>query len=540
MKFLPLTLIVLFVAATSVADSISDKFTSLGKYIFSTSSNSEKLTELQNLVGDTITFDFPNLSYINIFSKEIPDTLWIKKRPKKNPKEGKHFNLSYVYKGVDVSDFSEGIKTPAADVERKPFIVAKADTKSIKVSSYREETNLVLTLIDPDDLSVIYCTIPYDIDFNFNISSGRINNLLKSLIGKSVWLNNSSSSYPHYISGTLKEGSHLISFINKKASTSSVKYLESNVNLDFIDPQGNSIPFKLISSSYSSSNPQFISDNYYKSNYMVHTIDSKLDESIGDDTNFPFSFVYIVGYPESSYKKLSQKIDPKTVSSHTWTDSYTYAPQEAMLVGGSLYSKGIKFYKMLLNGKAFFMKADDVVIPDEEKLKLDSLEKASADVQYNYFHHSLSLSNGIYQNKIVEASKALDGFRKYGLAIPSWEVYDESEYTEGTGLNISFYNPTDQMIKYIAITFQGYNAVDDPVGYPISKKCIGPIDPGFTGSYNFDYMWFSDIVEYAKIRSITVTYKNGSTKTISNPRQIEFPDDLYEFLNSSNPVENLM
>jgi hypothetical protein len=72
----------------------------------------------------------------------------------------------------------------------------------------------------------------------------------------------------------------------------------------------------------------------------------------------------------------------------------------------------------------------------------------------------------------------------------------------------------------------------------VTKRCVGPIDPKETASYNFEYVWFTDVVEYAKIRSITVTYKNGTTKTISNPKAIMLSDKVLETIFTSNPVED--
>ena len=114
-----------------------------------------------------------------------------------------------------------------------------------------------------------------------------------------------------------------------------------------------------------------------------------------------------------------------------------------------------------------------------------------------------------------------------------------SDYTEGTGIEIFFYNPTKQDIKYITITFQGYNAVDDPVGRPVTRKCIGPIAPDASVSYDFDYVWLTDIIDYAKIKSIVVQYRNGSTKTIYNPQSVMFSPELRDFFFMSNPVRDL-
>ncbi len=193
---------------------------------------------------------------------------------------------------------------------------------------------------------------------------------------------------------------------------------------------------------------------------------------------------------------------------------------------------------MIYQGKAFFMKAEDVKLSQEGKAKLDSLENSSNEVQELFWHKTLALNKAIYFSHLGEAIKEADSYSKYGLAIKSWSVYDESEYTDGTGIRITFFNPTEQVIKYISISFQGYNAVDDPYGRSVLKRCIGPIEPKETGSYRFEYVWPSDIVEYAKIRSITITYKNGTTKTIRKPSVIMLSDNVLETIFASSPVEN--
>lgn len=46
-------------------------------------SNDSKLELLQMLRGDTITFDFNGIEKTTLFSIASPDTIWIKKKPKK-------------------------------------------------------------------------------------------------------------------------------------------------------------------------------------------------------------------------------------------------------------------------------------------------------------------------------------------------------------------------------------------------------------------------------------------------------------------------
>lgn len=111
---------------------------------------------------------------------------------------------------------------------------------------------------------------------------------------------------------------------------------------------------------------------------------------------------------------------------------------------------------------------------------------------------------------------------KEGLGILKFEPYDVSEYTEGTGFRINVFNPTKKIIKYISISFVGYNAVNDKVinrmgsSYINSVKCVGPIKQYEDSEYEWDYIWFNDLVETIKLTSVNVQYMDGSTKQIAN------------------------
>ena len=89
--------------------------------------------------------------------------------------------------------------------------------------------------------------------------------------------------------------------------------------------------------------------------------------------------------------------------------------------------------------------------------------RCSPQEQEVFFHKSLNLFKRIYADELSNALTTFQSYMKYGLNIETWGVYDESEYTDGTGIRFRFFNPTDQTIKYITINFVGYNAVDDPV-----------------------------------------------------------------------------
>ena len=96
---------------------------------------------LKKFVGDTIMFDFSN-QYMDCFTVEQPDTIWIKKRPKKNPEIGKHYILNHAYKGVEVD---EKFFTPTSAINGKPFVV-------YSIKPYTSNEGCQILLLDLDNL----------------------------------------------------------------------------------------------------------------------------------------------------------------------------------------------------------------------------------------------------------------------------------------------------------------------------------------------------------------------------------------------------
>lgn len=133
-------------------------------------------------------------------------------------------------------------------------------------------------------------------------------------------------------------------------------------------------------------------------------------------------------------------------------------------------------------------------------------------------------------------TKFLKNGRIKGLTLLVSVIYDESEYTEGTSAKFVVYNPTQKTIKYLWFTVVGFNPVGDKVidrvkGVSnITLKGVGPIEKDESGTYEFDYVWFTDMVETFKIISIKVQYMDNTIKTISNVKEITFTDDMLNSL----------
>ncbi|MDZ4185408.1 MAG: hypothetical protein U1D97_10575, partial [Desulfuromonadales bacterium] len=118
-------------------------------------------------------------------------------------------------------------------------------------------------------------------------------------------------------------------------------------------------------------------------------------------------------------------------------------------------------------------------------------------------------------------------------------IYDQSEYTDGTGFNITYYNPTKKTIKYITTNVIGYNAVEDPIKdvsgkIKIKIKGVGPIKPNESAKYSYDYLWLTDLVEDSDIISIHIQYMDGSSKTVKSIKQATFDRHALDILKKFN------
>jgi len=197
------------------------------------------------------------------------------------------------------------------------------------------------------------------------------------------------------------------------------------------------------------------------------------------------------------------------------------------------YSAGrSKFYEILYNNTTYYISKENLLTVYDYYGQLENMESNRAD---SFRAHAQLVSELLYDDDSKKLLRFLSGCKSKGLAILDWSFYDESEYTEGTSVKINVYNPTAKTIKYIWFTFAGYNPVGDKVvdrrrGANITMKGVGPIKPEASGSYEYSYVWFTDMVETAKIITIKIQYMDGSFKTVANPKDIILPGKLYDLI----------
>jgi hypothetical protein len=192
------------------------------------------------------------------------------------------------------------------------------------------------------------------------------------------------------------------------------------------------------------------------------------------------------------------------------------------------------FLEVFYAGKTRIVLEDAVFLPPDQAKRFAALEPAQLEVSTEDWKLSSLLAR---KTELEKAMKALNATGRYGVGLLKASIFDVSEYTEGTGFKATVYNSTKKTIKYVTFTVVGLNAVGDPVkgGFVRSAPApmlrgIGPIEPGETGTYSKDYMWMTDIVESFRISSIKLEYMDGSSKVVSDIKNIRITAQDYDTL----------
>jgi hypothetical protein len=194
-----------------------------------------------------------------------------------------------------------------------------------------------------------------------------------------------------------------------------------------------------------------------------------------------------------------------------------------------------KYYITGYRGKIRYIKQKDVFLTKEGEKKIDALKDENLA---QMTEAAILDSNLVYESELKSLREKLNKTKSSGVAILNYQVFDESEHTEGTGYKISYYNSTKKIIKYITATIVGYNAVGDPVKSTFNRNSIlilrgvGPIQPEESATFQKSYAWHTDVVESMKITSLKVEYMDGTVANIKDPRSVALDDASYEFYTS--------
>lgn len=102
-----------------------------------------------------------------------------------------------------------------------------------------------------------------------------------------------------------------------------------------------------------------------------------------------------------------------------------------------------------------------------------------------------------------------------------------------TGAEFKIMNFSKKTIKYITFNFYGKNAVKDKVlyrqgAYSASRKGIGPVEQYETGSWSFDSVWLTDIVQSMSLTSVTIQYMDGTSRVVKVTDDMWLDQDLID------------
>ncbi len=187
-------------------------------------------------------------------------------------------------------------------------------------------------------------------------------------------------------------------------------------------------------------------------------------------------------------------------------------------------------YKVLWNSQSYLIEENKVLIKPEDESFLKSLDSIEQKEMTSKVIETVKIEGEAAKAKVESlVAKYKTKGNINGVLFKKSNVYDQSEYTKGTGYKAVFMNTGSKTIKYIWFTVKGINPVGDLVSTQ-TLKGVGPIKPNEEGIYEFDYVWFTDLVETTKLSTIKIQYMDGSIKTIQNGNDLIVGEKLYEFM----------
>lgn len=258
--------------------------------------------------------------------------------------------------------------------------------------------------------------------------------------------------------------------------------------------------------------------------------------SVGQIRFFAGDSILIIGY-EKCYPYGDMRAVPKGYYMAMYDTGSVFLPETSVSILGKWGSQISElsvndFIQLERNSRGYFndISAKRALKRLEETRISDSLENYRIHVQDSLNKILIHLQDSLETIRLKKLGDYVKKCELKGIGVFSFGAVDPSEYTDGTGVEMTFYNPTKKVVKYVYATVVGYNAVNDPViesgKTSHTLKCIGPIDSRVSGAYNFEYVWFTDIVETVKLTSIKVQYMDGTEKIISKPSDVIMPKEL--------------
>jgi len=193
-----------------------------------------------------------------------------------------------------------------------------------------------------------------------------------------------------------------------------------------------------------------------------------------------------------------------------------------------------QLYKGYALGKEFTFPASALSFNDETaKSFIESRGLAGADRRKEVAEQNDKKRSDEYlqdiidrTDRLLERINALEKFRQQKKILIVSQEYSFSDYQ--FGLKFKFYNCYQKTIKYINLTICAYNRVGDLQRDDIGRskqevRCIGPLEKGDVGSYDFDELFWdeNDIIHRLIVTNVKITFMDNSVVTYSGQKGVE-------------------
>ncbi|MEY2921466.1 MAG: hypothetical protein RL108_75 [Bacteroidota bacterium] len=184
-----------------------------------------------------------------------------------------------------------------------------------------------------------------------------------------------------------------------------------------------------------------------------------------------------------------------------------------------------KYYIIEINRNRIMVNAWYIKI--DKDLSFNEISRITQNL--NYKKVAETYSDDLNNNRKKEFRTYIDNQKTVGVILMNYSVEDVSEVTDGVTAKFEVFNPTNKTIKYVTFYVSGINAVGDKVynirqqSYVSEFRGVGPIKSKESASYEWEYAWFTDVVETLKIVKVKIQYMDGSTKIVSIPKSIILP-----------------
>lgn len=245
---------------------------------------------------------------------------------------------------------------------------------------------------------------------------------------------------------------------------------------------------------------------------------------------FKTDSITFIGVPTSKFTTVYESIGQYCLGDGL---NVINSPKYFLITGINDCYKGYstnQYFEVTHRTKVYLVERKSLATKDEDLFEKFILAPENAKSAYR--DRVIQLDSSFQIVRREQLFDEIEKSKKYGLLISDWGISDESEHTEGTSVFVNVYNPGSKTIKYIWFSFVGKNPVGDKVldrvrkTSTITTRGVGPIKPNESGSYTFEYAWFTDMVSTANIVSIKIQFMDGTFKTITNPKTIILKEDL--------------